>query len=38
MAVAGKMEVEVRYRGKESSLSLYVVKGGGPSLLGIEIG
>ena len=34
MAVAGKMEVEVRYRGKESSLSLYVVKGGGPSLLG----
>ena len=34
MAVAGKMKVEVQYGEKESNLSLYVVKGGGPSLLG----
>ena len=34
MVVAGRMEVEVRCDGKGSSLTLYVVEGDGPSLLG----
>ena len=34
MAVAGRMEVEVRCDGKGSRLFLYVVEGDGPSLLG----
>ena len=34
MAVAGRMDVEVRCDGKGSSLFLYVVEGDGPNLLG----
>ena len=36
MVVAGKMEAKVRYGQQGSNLTLYVVEGDGPSLLGRE--